>query len=67
VVANILANPLKLLAPVLISRCARGGRLALSGILAGQADEVKARYEPFIAFSPSVEEEGWVCLSGVRQ
>lgn len=67
VVANILANPLKLLAPVLISRCARGGRLALSGILAGQADEVKARYEPFIAFAPSVEEEGWVCLSGVRQ
>jgi ribosomal protein L11 methyltransferase len=67
VVANILANPLKLLAPVLISRCARGGRLALSGILAGQVDEVKARYEPFIAFAPSVEEEGWVCLSGVRQ
>jgi ribosomal protein L11 methyltransferase len=67
VVANILANPLKLLAPVLISRCARGGRLALSGILAEQAEEVKARYEPLIAFAPSVEEEGWVCLSGVRQ
>ena len=67
VVANILANPLKLLAPVLISRCARGGRLAVCGILAGQAREVKARYEPFIAFAPSVEEEGWVCLSGVRQ
>ncbi len=67
VVANILANPLKLLAPVLISRCARGGRLALSGILAGQAGEVKAGYEPFIAFAPPVEEEGWVCLSGVRQ
>ena len=67
VVANILANPLKLLAPVLISRCARGGRLALSGILAWQADEVKVKYEPFIAFAPTVEEEGWVCLSGVRQ
>ena len=67
VVANILANPLKLLAPVLISRCARGGRLALSGILAGQAAEVKASYEPFIAFAPSAEEEGWACLSGVRQ
>lgn len=67
VVANILANPLKLLAPVLISHCARGGRLALSGILAGQEAEVKASYEPFIAFAQSVEEEGWVCLSGVRQ
>jgi len=67
VVANILANPLKLLAPVLISHCARGGRLALSGILARQADEVKASYERFIAFAPPVEEEGWVCLSGVRQ
>jgi ribosomal protein L11 methyltransferase len=67
VVANILANPLKLLAPVLISRCARGGRLALSGILAGQAAEVKASYEPFVGFVPPIEEEGWACLSGVRQ
>ena len=67
VVANILANPLKVLAPVLISRCARGGRLALSGILSGQTAEVKASYEPFIAFAPSAEEEGWACLSGVRQ
>ena len=67
VVANILANPLKLLAPVLVSRCARGGRLALSGILARQAAEVKASYEPSIAFEPSVEEEGWAFLSGVRQ
>jgi ribosomal protein L11 methyltransferase len=67
VVANILANPLKLLAPVLISRCVRGGRLALSGILAEQASEVEASYRPFIAFAPRVEEEGWVCLSGVRQ
>jgi ribosomal protein L11 methyltransferase len=67
VVANILANPLKLLAPVLISRCAPAGRLALCGILAGQADEVKARFEPLIAFASSIEDEGWVCLSGVRQ
>ena len=67
VVANILANPLKLLAPVLMSHCARGGRLALSGILAAQAKEVAASYEPFIAFAPAVEEEGWVCLSGVRR
>jgi len=67
IVANILANPLKLLAPVLISHCARGGRLALSGILSGQASEVEDCYAPFIAFAPPAETQGWVCLSGVRQ
>jgi len=67
IVANILANPLKLLAPVLISRCARGGRLALSGILSGQAHEIENCYTPSIAFAPPAETEGWVCLSGTRQ
>ena len=67
VVANILANPLKLLAPLLISRCAPAGRLALSGILSGQASEVKNCYTPFIAFAPPAETQGWVCLSGVRK
>lgn len=67
IVANILANPLKLLAPVLISRCARGGRLALSGILSGQAREIENCYTPSIAFAPPAEAEGWVCLSGMRQ
>jgi len=67
IVANILANPLKLLAPVLISHCAPAGRLALSGILSGQASEVEDCYAPFIAFAAPAETEGWVCLSGVRQ
>lgn len=67
VVANILANPLKVLAPLLVSRCARGGRLGLSGILSGQATEIENCYTPFIAFAPPAEAEGWVCLSGVRQ
>jgi ribosomal protein L11 methyltransferase len=62
-VASILANPLKLLAPA--HRAASAGRLALSGILAEQANE-EASYRPFIAFAPPVEEEGWV-LPGVRQ
>ena len=66
VVANILANPLKLLAPVLISRCAGGGRLALSGILAGQSSEVENCYAHSVAFTTPAEDEGWVCLSGVR-
>ncbi|HEY6240444.1 MAG TPA: 50S ribosomal protein L11 methyltransferase [Burkholderiales bacterium] len=66
VVANILANPLMLLAPALASRCTRGGRIALSGILSGQAREVEKSYAPWIAFAPPAEADGWVCLSGVR-
>ena len=67
VVANILANPLKVLAPILAERCRRGGHIALSGILADQAEEVERCYAPWIAFTPPEEEEGWVCLSGTRQ
>ncbi|MGB5080541.1 MAG: 50S ribosomal protein L11 methyltransferase [Burkholderiales bacterium] len=67
VVANILANPLKLLAPALASLCARGGRLALSGILPAQADEIMRHYSPWMAFEPAAEEGGWVCLSGTRR
>ena len=66
VVANILANPLKILAPILASRCKRGGRIALSGILLEQADEVRNCYAPWVAFEAPSEEGGWVCLSGVR-
>ena len=46
VVANILANPLKLLAPALLGRVAAHGALVLSGVLARQADEVIAVYKP---------------------
>jgi ribosomal protein L11 methyltransferase len=67
VVANILANPLKVLAPILAERCRRGGGIALSGILAEQAAEVEACYAPWIAFAAPQHEEGWVCLSGTRQ
>ena len=67
VVANILANPLKVLAPILAERCRRGGHIALSGIIADQAEEVERCYAPWIAFTPPEEEEGWVCLSGTRQ
>jgi ribosomal protein L11 methyltransferase len=67
VVANILANPLKVLAPLLASYCIQGGRLALSGILAPQAEEIERCYAPWIEFGPRLEAEGWVCLSGVRR
>jgi ribosomal protein L11 methyltransferase len=67
VVANILANPLKVLAPLLASRIRRGGRLALSGILPNQANEIEKCYAPWIEFAPCTESEGWACLSGVRR
>ena len=66
VIANILANPLKVLAPMLASRCRQGGQIALSGILSDQASEVESFYSPWIAFAPPAEAEGWVCLSGVK-
>jgi ribosomal protein L11 methyltransferase len=64
VVANILSSPLKLMAPMLSSRVAPGGRLVLSGILVRQADEVAAAYAPFIQMSVWAEHEGWVVLAG---
>jgi ribosomal protein L11 methyltransferase len=64
VVANILSSPLKLMAPMLSSRVASGGRLVLSGVLERQADEVAAAYAPFIKLSVWAEREGWVALAG---
>lgn len=64
VVANILSSPLKLMAPMLSSRVAPGGKLVLSGILSRQADEVAAAYAPFIQMSVWAEHDGWVALSG---
>ncbi|WP_353324610.1 50S ribosomal protein L11 methyltransferase [Chitiniphilus shinanonensis] len=67
VVANILTNPLKALAPMLASRVRAGGRIALSGILAEQADEVRALYGAWFDFAPAATEDGWVCLSGRKR
>jgi len=67
VVANILSNPLKLMASMLSARVKPGGRLALSGILARQADEVARVYERWIDISVWREHEGWVCLAGTRR
>ncbi|WP_288843689.1 50S ribosomal protein L11 methyltransferase [uncultured Deefgea sp.] len=67
VVANILTNPLKALAPLLASRCRIGGKIVLSGILAEQAHEIIAIYSQWFDFAPAAEHEGWVCLSGVRK
>jgi ribosomal protein L11 methyltransferase len=67
VVANILANPLCVLAP-LIAGCARpGGAVVLSGILAAQREAVEAAYRPWLALEPALEEDGWVCVWGIRR
>lgn len=66
VVANILTNPLCVLAPAICSHVRAGGRLALSGVLAPQADQVVAAYAPFIDLRVGGEHEGWVRLEGVK-
>ncbi|GAB6847609.1 50S ribosomal protein L11 methyltransferase [Paraburkholderia kururiensis] len=67
VVANILSNPLKLMASMLSSKVKPGGRIALSGILARQAEEVARVYERWIDIAVWREHEGWVCLAGTRR
>lgn len=64
VVANILTNPLCMLAPGIASHVAPGGSLALSGVLAAQAEQVIAAYQPWIALHVGAEHEGWIRLEG---
>lgn len=69
VVANILANPLKLLAPLLLERTARGGRLLLSGVLQRQALDLidcYARIDPAVPLAVAGVQDGWVLLAGTR-
>ena len=65
VMANILANPLQVLAPALVNKIRPGGKIVLSGVLARQADEVIATYSQWLKLSVWKESEGWVCLHGV--
>lgn len=67
VVANILANPLKALAPAITNHVSSGGQLALSGILVEQTEELIAIYAPYIRLSIADTREGWVCLAGTRE
>ena len=64
VVANILSNPLKVLAPMLSSRVSSGGWLVLSGVLERQADEVAQAYAPWMTLQVWAARDGWVCLAG---
>ena len=67
VVANILARPLVVLAPLLTQLTAPGGRISLSGILAEQADDVRAAYADGFMMDEIEHEEGWAMLGGVRK
>ena len=63
VLANILATPLKLLAPLLAGHVAPGGDLVLAGILERQADELKAAYAPWCELQVGDAEDGWVLMT----
>ena len=66
VLANILASPLKLLAPLLCGHVAAGGHLLLAGILARQADELTAAYAPWLALQVADQQEGWILMHATR-
>ena len=66
VLANILATPLKLLAPLLAGLVASGGHLVLAGILDRQADELKAAYAQWLALEVSDSEDGWILMTARR-
>ena len=63
VLANILATPLRLLAPLLCARVAPGGSLVLAGILERQADELKMAYSPYATLEVSDAEDGWILMT----
>ena len=65
-VANILSSALSVLAPLLASYCAPKGKIALSGILESQENQIKKIYEPWFNFEKTLKNNGWVCLSGVK-
>ncbi len=67
VIANILANPLILLAPLLAARVADGGRIALCGILAEQQDAVAAAYARWFTLAPWRGVDGWLLMHGQRR
>ena len=67
VVANILTNPLRMLAPLLAGATRSGGQIVLSGILQEQADDVMAIYRQWFDLNPPVFEDGWSCLSGRKR
>ena len=66
VLANILATPLKLLAPLLSQHVAPGGHLVLAGILDRQAQELQEAYAPWLQLAVADREEGWILMTAQR-
>jgi ribosomal protein L11 methyltransferase len=66
VLANILSNPLKVLAPLLAGCTRLGGTIVLSGILSPQWQEVAGYYQAWFDMAHYAESEGWVCLTGTK-
>ncbi len=66
VLANILATPLKVLAPLLCGHVAEGGQLVLAGILERQADELTEAYAPWMRVEVADSEDGWILMTGQR-
>lgn len=66
VLANILATPLKVLAPLLCAHVASGGHLVLAGVLQRQTQELQAAYQPYLALEVADTEDGWVLLVARR-
>ena len=66
VLANILATPLKVLAPLLCSHVEAGGSLVLAGILERQADELKAAYAPWVQLDVADSEDGWILMTAQK-
>jgi ribosomal protein L11 methyltransferase len=67
VLANILASPLKVLAPLLCDHVAAGGALVLAGILERQADELQRAYAPYIDLQVSDTQEGWILMTATHR
>ena len=66
VLANILAQPLKVLAPLLCAHVAAGGALVLAGVLARQVEELQQAYAPYVPLQVADEEDGWALLVAQR-
>ena len=66
VLANILASPLKVLAPLLCEHVAAGGSLVLAGVLERQLQELQQAYAPWLPLQAADVQEGWVLLTAQR-
>ena len=67
VLANILATPLKVLAPLLCAHVENGGSLVLAGILERQASELQDAYAPYIDLHVSDSQEGWILMTATAK